>query len=160
MQAYYFGIISKEDVRNRLIIAFRESGLSQSALSRLMGMTQPQVSYIIKSKSFPRESTLQKMAKGLRVSYRWVLFGQGRMKFYFYEYPDSEFHIDFPNKLTFLIWSNGYDQTSFAEEIDYSQAQIEYCIKMKRRPSGTLIEKLITHFDITEEWLLKEEYKW
>lgn len=158
MQTHYFLFFDKIEVRQRLILAFLESGLSQSSLARIIDMTQPQVSYIVKSKSFPRESTLQKMAKGLRVSYRWVLFGQGKMKFYFNDYPNDEFHIDFPNKLTYLLWSNGYDQISFAEKINYSQALIEYYIKAQRRPSGSFLEKLTVHFNITEEWLLKEDY--
>lgn len=158
VRSTYFQKFNKEDVRKRLIQAFLESGLSQSLLAKRVGITQAQVSYIVKSKSYPRETTLQRLSLGIGVSYKWVLLGEERMKFYFEDYPVKEFQIDFPNKLIYLIWSNGYDLGSFGKQLNYSQTLVEYYSKAERSPSMNFISRVSKQFELNSEWLLKEEY--
>jgi len=153
----YYRRYPKIEVSERLVKAFKESGVSQSLLSKRCGITQPQVSYIMRGKSFPREITLQKLAYYLRVNYRWVLSGRGRMRFYFDLYPPEEFFIDFPNKLTFMIWFGGYDETRFAEQIGTSEVMIDYVIKRTREPSKSLLRSIAHFFEKSEDWLLAEE---
>lgn len=152
----YFNKYSKHLVAERFKSAFLESGISQSLLARRSGLTQPQISNILRGKSFPRETTLQKLTYHLRVNYRWVLSGHGRMRFYHDVYPPEEFFIDFSNKLTFAIWFGGYDETRFAESIGTSEVMIDYVIKGTRNPSKNLLRAISKYLQKSEGWLLKE----
>lgn len=88
------------DTAERLRAKMIELGLNESQLGRRSGVPQPTINRILSGESSsPRRPTVEKIAKALRVSPDWLMFGTGEDKFdanvelatgptRYYEYPE------------------------------------------------------------------------
>lgn len=88
------------DTAERLRAKMIELGLNESQLGRLSGVPQPTINRILSGESSsPRRPTVEKIARALRVSPDWLMFGTGEDKFdanvepstgptRYYEYPE------------------------------------------------------------------------
>lgn len=88
------------DTAERLRAKMIELGLNESQLGRRSGVPQPTINRILSGESSsPRRPTVEKIARALRVSPDWLMFGTGEDKFdanvepatgptRYYEYPE------------------------------------------------------------------------
>lgn len=88
------------DTAGRLRAKMAEHGLNESQLGRRAGVPQPTINRILSGESSsPRRPTVEKIAKALKVSPDWLMFGTGEDKFdsnveaatgpsRYYEYPE------------------------------------------------------------------------
>jgi transcriptional regulator with XRE-family HTH domain len=61
----------------RLAEARRRAGLSQNALAKAAGLSQPTILRLEEGASFPALDTLERIARALDVSPCWLAFGVG-----------------------------------------------------------------------------------
>ncbi|MFW3166310.1 S24 family peptidase [Pseudomonas syringae pv. syringae] len=70
------------DTAGRLRAKMAEHGLNESQLGRRAGVPQPTINRILSGESSsPRRPTVEKIAKALKVSPDWLMFGTGEDKF-------------------------------------------------------------------------------
>jgi transcriptional regulator with XRE-family HTH domain len=69
------------DLRDRVILVFSESGLTQAAFAEQMGISAAQFSELRSGKSRPSMELIFGMANHIRdIDLRWLLTGEGEMK--------------------------------------------------------------------------------
>lgn len=140
------------DFAERLKIAMELRGMSQSRLSILIGTSQPEISYYLSRRAYPRTYKLQKIAITLHVSYKWLKTGQKKMEVPSI-YPMNDFWATINERVIFLFMINNVKPVDIQDRIGISNTEISMWLDDKRKPSRSHKKKIIDFFGICPEWL-------
>ena len=152
-------IVDLAGFSDRLRKVMNRKGVSQSELARRTGLTQPAISVYLSNKNTPRPISRQKIAYALKVSYLWLSWGLGEMKFYRKDYPEEQFHMTFGDRLSYLIWQYDISIKEIAYELKFTQTAVGFWVENLRFPRRINLIRLCKKFNWDFNWLKPEGYK-
>lgn len=129
-------------------------GINQTQLARQAGLSQPEISYYLRGKAFPRIPVSQKIAYVLGCSYQCLAYGIGECKYYTeLNYPICEFQRLMHEGLSFLLWTHGVRQLDFIRECGDKAAP--YWFEEERIPVQKSLDWICSKFECSPEWFLR-----
>ncbi len=141
---------------NRLQLVMQMSQLTQTALSKIIGLTQPEISYYIHEKIKPRPIIRQRLAFELKVDYSWLAWGEGSLKYYRKNYPLELFHQSFSERFVFVLWWNNKSIEETCEKLVVSNTIMQYYMEGTRNPNSKFLDQLCEWLKIDMRWLAPE----
>ncbi|MEP0365917.1 MAG: helix-turn-helix transcriptional regulator [Cyclobacteriaceae bacterium] len=141
---------------SRLKMVMTYHSLSQTALSKVIGLTQPEISYFIHEKIKPRPIIRQRLAYLLEVDYNWFAWGKGKLQYYHTNYPIEQFHESFSERFVFIMWWNEKNLEDFCEELKVSATAIQYLMEGTREPTISIISDVCKWLGVEMKWLAPE----
>lgn len=144
--------VELNDFSARLKQSMGREQLSQTALSKLIGTSQPEVSHYLKSKALPRPYILQRLALVLNVSYYWLRSGEGKMEVKS-PYPLDEFWTSLNERIVFLFMINNIKPKDLEGTIGKWTSLISAWCDGIRKPTDEQIITLANYFNIDIIWL-------
>lgn len=137
----------------RLKQAMHHSGVKQVTLADSLGIEQPEISFFLNNKSFPRPALCMKMAFILNVKFDWLKFGIGEAWIKVDKYPFNDMQKTFADRLTFLSWTRDKSPIVIGDAIGTSYNAVEGWMLGRRYPMEKNRVKLCEYFNVTDEWL-------
>ena len=142
-----------EGFGGRLQDAMNYQNISQLQLSKKIGISQPEIHLWLKSDSFPRLAVAQRLAFTLDISYLWLKYGDGEMEIKGNDIPFHEYWSNFPDRLSYHMWTRKKSPVTLCKKINVSYAAIEMWMEGKRRPNEENLLKLTEYFKLSDNWL-------
>lgn len=99
-----FKISEMQGYSQRITLAMSEKQYSQTELSKVVGLSQAEISNFAREIAFPRRIVSQQIAKELRCSYLWLNYGQGEPGFERKIYELDEFWLKPWDRMAYLVW--------------------------------------------------------
>lgn len=140
------------DFASRLRVSMERNQLSQTALSKMIGTSQPEVSHYLKSKALPRPYILQRLALVLNVSYYWLKTGGGKMEVVS-PYPLNEFWATLNERIVFLLMINNLKPKDLEGKIGKWTSLISSWCDGIRTPTEDQMILLSDYFKVELVWL-------
>lgn len=139
----------------RLTQIMNELRISQSSLSKKLGVSQPEISYYMRDRITPRPIVRQKIAYLLNTNYAWLSWDIGEKVFYEQkEFPLEHFQLTLAERIIFYTWWNKMTVKDLSKEIGVSNTAIQYWMDGSREPRSIYLEQLSRLFGLNEGFLI------